>query len=54
MGEQPTAADLALFAYTHRAEEAGFDLAKWPGVEAWVKRLAARPGIKVMPPAAGD
>lgn len=41
----PTVADLALFAYTHVADEGGFDLARWPGVRAWVARLAALPGI---------
>ena len=49
VGEQPTVADLALFAYTHRADEGGFDLAWWPGVAAWVTRLAARPGITTLP-----
>jgi glutathione S-transferase len=45
----PTVADLALFAYTHVADEGGFDLARWPGVSAWVKRLAALPGIVTLP-----
>jgi glutathione S-transferase len=49
VGEQPTVADLALFAYTHRADEGGFDLARWPGVAAWVARLSARPGITTLP-----
>jgi glutathione S-transferase len=49
VGEQPTVADLALFAYTHRADEGGFDLAQWPGIAAWVARLAARPGITTLP-----
>lgn len=41
----PTVADLALFAYTHMADEGGFDLAHWPGVQAWVGRVRALPGI---------
>jgi glutathione S-transferase len=41
----PTVADLALFAYTHMADEGGFDLAHWPGVQAWVSRVRALPGI---------
>jgi glutathione S-transferase len=45
----PTIADLALFAYTHVADEGGFDLARWPGVAAWVARLAALPGIVTLP-----
>jgi len=41
----PTIADLALFAYTHMADEGGFDLERWPGVSAWVMRMRALPGI---------
>lgn len=48
-GDAPTVADLALFAYTHRADEGGFDLARWPGVQAWVARVAALPGITTLP-----
>lgn len=47
----PTVADLALFAYTHKAHEGEFDLARWPAVRAWVDRVAALPGITVLPPA---
>lgn len=52
-GDGPTVADLALFAYTHRADEGGFDLARWPGVAAWVTRVAALPGITMLPRPAG-
>ena len=48
-GEAPTVADLALFAYTHRADEGGFDLARWPGVLGWVERTASLPGISTLP-----
>ena len=48
-GDAPTVADLALFAYTHRADEGGFDLGRWPGVRAWVARTAALPGIRTLP-----
>ena len=48
-GDAPTVADLALFAYTHRADEGGFDLGRWPGVQAWVARTAALPGITTLP-----
>jgi glutathione S-transferase len=41
----PTIADLALFAYTHVADEGGFDLACWPAVSAWVGRVRSLPGI---------
>ncbi len=45
----PTIADLALFAYTHVADEGGFDLGHWPGVAAWVRRVAAIPGVVTLP-----
>ena len=48
-GSRPTVADLALFAYTHRADEGGFDLSRWPGVQAWVSRMTALPGITTLP-----
>lgn len=41
----PTVADLALFAYTHVADEGGFDLARWPAVSGWIGRVRALPGI---------
>jgi len=41
----PTIADLALFAYTHVADEGGFDLAGWPGVQAWVQRVRGLPHL---------
>ncbi len=44
-----TIADLALFAYTHCAEDAGFDLAKYPAVRAWIDRCLAQPGVTAMP-----
>lgn len=39
-----TAADIALYAYTHVADEGGFDLAGYPAVRAWIGRVAAQPG----------
>jgi glutathione S-transferase len=41
----PTIADFSLFAYTHVADEGGFSFSEYPGVAAWVSRLAALPGI---------
>lgn len=37
-------ADIALYAYTHVAHEAGFDLNPYPAVVAWLKRVADQPG----------
>src|SRR5947199_87801 len=37
-------ADIALYAYTHVADEGDFDLARYPNVRAWLARVAAEPG----------
>src|SRR5262252_2756296 len=37
-------ADIALYAYTHVADEGGFALAGYPAVRAWLARVAAQPG----------
>ena len=44
-------ADIALYAYTHVADEGGFDLLDYPAVNAWVARVAAQPGHVSMSPA---
>ena len=40
VGTGPTVADIALYAYTHVAGQAGFDLADYPQVSAWCARMA--------------
>jgi glutathione S-transferase len=42
-------ADIALFAYTHRAEDGGFDLGGYPAVRQWLDRCRAQPGVSEMP-----
>ena len=44
VGEGMTLADIALYAYTHVADEGGFDLEPYPAVRAWLDRVAAEPG----------
>jgi glutathione S-transferase len=44
VGDGPTLADIALYAYTHVAPEGGFDLGPYPAVRAWLDRVAAEPG----------
>jgi glutathione S-transferase len=44
VGGRYTVADIALYAYTHVADEGGFDLAGYPSVRAWLGRVAAQPG----------
>lgn len=39
-----TIADMALYAYTHVAPEGGFSLQPYPGIRAWLARVAAQPG----------
>ena len=38
-------ADLSLYAYTHVADEAGLELARFPSVTAWLRRVEAQPGF---------
>lgn len=40
--ESYTIADIALFAYTHVADEGGFNLTKFPAVQAWIKRIESQ------------
>ncbi len=37
-------ADIALYAYTHVADEGGFDLAGYPAIRDWIARVAGQPG----------
>jgi len=43
VGAGPSIADIALYAYTHVAEEGGFNLADYPQVQAWCARMAEHP-----------
>jgi glutathione S-transferase len=43
-GMRYSIADIALFAYTHVADEGGFDLARYPNVRAWIARVQGQPG----------
>ena len=42
-GDNYSIADIALYGYTHCAADGGFDLAAYPAVGAWVKRVASEP-----------
>lgn len=41
VGERYTIADVALFTYTHVAEQGGFDLKPFPNLQAWCQRVKA-------------
>lgn len=43
VGEHYTIADIGLFAYTHVADEGGFDLTRFPVIQAWLERVKAQP-----------
>ena len=44
VGDGYSIADISLYAYTDVADEGGFDLGRYPAVQAWLDRVAARPG----------
>jgi glutathione S-transferase len=44
VGERYTLGDLAVYGYLHVAGEAGFELADYPAVSAWIERVEATPG----------
>jgi glutathione S-transferase len=44
VGDRMTIADIALYAYTHAADEGGFSLEGYPHIRAWLDRVAAQPG----------
>jgi len=50
LGDVPSIADISLYAYTHVADQGGFDLSDYPGVRAWIGRF---PGLKGYVPFAG-
>jgi len=44
VGGSMTIADVALYAYTHVADEGLFDLERYPAIRAWLACVAAEPG----------
>jgi glutathione S-transferase len=44
----PTIADVALYSYIVRAPEGGVELAGYPNVNAWLRRIEALPGFVAM------
>jgi glutathione S-transferase len=43
VNEQYTIADIALYAYTHVAEEGGFNLQSFPSILSWLNRVEQKP-----------
>jgi glutathione S-transferase len=44
VGGRYSIADISLYAYTHVADEGGFDLERYPAIRAWLDRVASQPG----------
>jgi len=49
VGNDTSIADIALFAYTHRAHEGDFSLASYPAIRDWIERLQRLPDFVAMP-----
>ena len=49
VGPRLSIADIALYAYTHRAADGGFDLGPYPAVRAWLERCLQQTGMSTMP-----
>jgi glutathione S-transferase len=47
-GERFSIADIALFAYTHVANEGGFDLLPYEAIRGWIERIRSRPHYQAM------
>src|SRR5262249_29841131 len=47
-------ADIALFAYTHCADDGGFDLDGYPRLLGWLERVREQPGFVPMPAYAAE
>ena len=47
-GEKVITADISLYAYTHVADEGGFELEAYPAIRAWLDRVAALPNFRPM------
>lgn len=45
----PTIADCAVFPYVALSHEGGVDLAPYPGIQAWIRRVKSLPGFQEMP-----
>ncbi len=45
VGDRYTVADMSVFAYASRAEEAGLPLEPYPHLQAWIERVQAQPGF---------
>lgn len=48
LGANATIADISLYAYTHVADEGGFDLSEYSNIQQWFKDFEQIPGYITM------
>lgn len=48
VGNRYSIADIALYAYTHVADQGGFSLEDYPAIRAWLERIEQQPGYVSM------
>ena len=48
VADEPSLADIALYAYTHVAADGGFELTGYPAITAWLRRIESLPGYRPM------
>ena len=48
VGNNMTIADITLYAYTHVADEGGFELSGYPALNAWFSRIETQPDYIAM------
>ncbi len=48
VGERYSIADIALYAYTHVADEGGYDLSVFPHIHRWIDAVARQPRHELM------
>lgn len=44
VGNEMTIADISLYAYSHVADEGGFNLTRYPAIQDWCRRIQLTPG----------
>ena len=48
VADEPSLADIALYAYSHVAADGGFELTGYPAITTWLRRIESLPGYQPM------
>ena len=48
VADEPSLADIALYAYPHVAADGGFELTGYPAITTWLRRIESLPGYQPM------